>query len=185
MRFAILALVALSKTADASPEFAIGVNSPLSIVSGFAYGVSGYMALDKHQALRVNVASYASDYLWEDEIDANLSGRKRDASVSYVYYPRRVWDGFLVDVGVLGRNHHTVSYNYDYDRANFISDTNTIAGRGMFGWSWLIGGHAFIAVAAGGSLGYEFGAVKYAMSERTIGQQTKFPESYLRFGGAF
>src|SRR6476659_4062508 len=98
MRFAVvvaLSFVGVQSTsahvADASPEFAIGVNSPVSVATGFAYGVSGY------------IASYASDYLWEDEIDAALSGRKRDVSASYVYYPRRVWDGFLIEAGPLVR----------------------------------------------------------------------------------
>jgi hypothetical protein len=185
MRAWLLALVTLPQAAHASPEFALGVNSPVSIAKGFAYGVSGYIALDEHQALRTNVASYESDYLWEDEIDAALSGHKYDVSISYVYYPRRVWDGFLLDAGVLGRRHHAVSYDYDYDRANWVADTNTIAARGMAGWSWLFGGHVFIAVAVGASYGYEFGSVTYPTMERAIGERSLFPESYLRVGGAF
>jgi hypothetical protein len=189
LTLAITALLAFTSSANASsdaPEYAIAVNSPVSIILGFAYGVSGYVKLAEHQALRLNVASYQSDYTWEDEGDAALSGNKRDASASWVCFPRRFLDGGLVELGALVRRHHSMSYDYLDNVENWTLDSSTLAVRGMAGWSWLIHNHAFMSLAAGASVGYEFGTATERMeTSMHVSRTILWPEAYVRFGAAF
>jgi hypothetical protein len=178
------------------PRFAIALNSPLAWTIGW-FGASAYMRLGDHVALRANVATYryggpggvigglASAF---NDGGTGYGGRILDVGIAGVLYPRRPWDGPLLEVGVLRRGRDV--YMWPEFDPRVTTRSTTYAGRALVGWSWLFGPHMFIAVAAGLSVGREAGR------ETTMpdyGDATTKPlrrrqidgESYLRFGVAF
>jgi hypothetical protein len=66
-----------------------------------------------------------------------------------------VWDGFLLEVGALRRERDV--YVWPESESQTFTRSTEYAGRALVGWSWLIHQRAFIAIAAGLSVGYESG----------------------------
>ncbi len=200
----VASLVASTSIAAADPEpaatastslpaVAIAVNAPFMWPLTKSVGVSGYVAIHAHQSVRINVASY--DYLHLSEVLADGEGaphgRTTDVGVSWQYFPRSVWNGFVVELGVMRRAQDT--RDYDEDEVPTITDTNATgyAARAMLGWSWLGWDRVFVAAAAGGSIG------RYTGTETTVddyfdqmwvtrdfARLEGSLEAYLRFGVA-
>jgi hypothetical protein len=193
-------------SASASPKestevpqarFAIGVNSPLGWLVG-SFGASAYVRLGDHFAARANVARFrnagpggllgATATAFVDG-ETGYKGRLFDVGIGGVWYPRRPWDGFLLELGVLRRDRHT--YVWPEFEPQVATQTTTYAGRALVGWSWLIGQHMFIAVAAGVSsgreTGHEISTDDYSRTTmtRAVDHQRLGGEGYLRIGVAF
>ncbi|HEX8108274.1 MAG TPA: hypothetical protein VF516_11130 [Kofleriaceae bacterium] len=176
----------------------IATNLPFLWAQGYSIAGSVSVNLSAHHAIRANVAS------WQyDNIVAGLhaaegggdfvpgDGRTTDIALSWVFYPRRLWDGFLLEVGALHRS-RDVTWKDDDDLASFPFTerrTRMDAGRVMIGWSWRINPYLFIATAVGLSDGWEVGSEAERRADgstaRTtpIAQQAGSLEGYLRFGG--
>jgi hypothetical protein len=187
--------------AAAAPRLhaALGVNSPLSWPHGTSVGGSLYLGIGDHHAIRVNGARYqyrggAGGQLLLEALGAedlpSHSGHTSDVGLAWVYYPRRSWSGVTLELGVLrrARDHRLVESE---DPNVLETRTTTYAGRAMVGWSWLIGKHVFVAVAAGISVGHESGtedAQRYPdyMTVRTdVSRKDIAGEGLLRIGLAW
>lgn len=197
---AVLAIFAAPARAEGTPEvelpIAFGVSSPQGWLHR-SFGGSAYIALGPHHALRGNLAYYenAEPLLSVLAIAlggdiASHTGRINDAGAALVWYPRRVWDGFTLEAGVLRRGRRT---RVEAEFADVIKTrSTTYAGRAMIGWSWLYAGRVFIAISAGVSVGREVGE-ETAFPEFPSGMSTTTSvtrpqvdaESYLRIGFAF
>jgi hypothetical protein len=205
-RSAVLALVVvvtLSSVAAAEPvdevrheptgpSFAFATGSVQNWLVG-TLGVSGYVAVAPHHALRANVARYnrpsalaaVADGFSDD--GSGDTGKITDAGVGWVWYPQRLWDGVTVEAGVVLRGRSSV-YWPEFDGRTETHSTS-YAGRLMVGWSWLMGRHLFIAVAAGASAGRERGRETVTPDSSTkMPTTTAFDrrqveaETYVRFG---
>jgi hypothetical protein len=191
----------VAKTSGVEHPIALAVNSPVgwtgdSFVDSFA--ASAYIALDQHHALRGNLAffessgglsSFASVVMGGD---SSSSGRIRDAGAAWVWYPDRLWDGFTFEAGVLLRERRTEHAPEFADTID--TESTTYAGRAMIGWSWLLGGRVFLAIAVGLSAGREIGLETITPdvigpmrmeTTRPIDRMQVDGEGYLRFGFAF
>src|SRR5436189_905086 len=145
------------------PQIAISTNVPFM----WGHSVSGSVAVGfrTHHAIRANVASYESggdigvlvgDVFFDgDGSDASIEGRNLDIGVSYMMFPRRLWDGFFIEAGALIRGKHKNVTDEFASPEIVITDTTTFAARGHIGWSWLLGNHFFIQAAIGASTGHE------------------------------
>jgi hypothetical protein len=162
---AILALLAGIARADV-PEVAVAVNAPFRWVGGDAVAVSGYVGLTERQALRLNVASYTPSAALGDAIsiamggdgdEASRSGRITDVGAGWMFFPDGLWHGFTIELGALVRARSTHSYDDNASPAIVDTDTRTLAGRALVGWSWTIGAHVFISAQAGLSAGWATG----------------------------
>jgi hypothetical protein len=144
-----------------SSRFALAVNAPL----GWAirsFGVSGYVRLDEHLAVRGNLASYQNSDLIGGTVGAIMGGGGTgyggtifDVGIAGIWYPTRMWDGFLLEVGALRRDRDV--YVWPESESQTFTRSTEYAGRVLVGWSWLVGQRAFIATAMGLSVGYESG----------------------------
>jgi hypothetical protein len=183
-----------TRTTDASgPAIALGVSLPLAWLDG-SFGASAYVGLGHHHAVRANFARYEPIRL--SDLAAVATGGDSpahggwitDLGIGWVWYPRRLWDGFTLEVGAIRRDRDTFLWPEFDPRVETRS--TTYAGRAMIGWSWLIKGHVFVAVAAGGSVGYESGHETITpdaggpMSKVAIARPRGDAELYLRFGFA-
>jgi len=184
-------------------RIAIAVNSPISWgIGGGGFGISGWAGLTEHQAIRANVASYGAGYYpvamlaavssgAPPDEDCSATGTISDVGASWVYFPRKVYSGLSLEVGALRRS--TTKAVLGCDLAASFDTTRhsvTYAGRAMIGWSWMLGDHAFIAIAVGAAKGVERGHVDQRQSDDSpletvrVDQWTPTFESYLRFGAA-
>lgn len=207
----IFALLAFSRASFADPiaetpavekqapkqdaPMAIAVNNPLAWFGG-SVGVSLYRRVGPHQALRFNVAThpYGSGFVGAvTEDEASYDGRILDVGAAWMYFPRRVWDGPTLEVGLLRRAGETHVQD-EYAMNEIVNrDTQLFAGRVLVGWSWYISDKAMISFAVGSSGGYETGRETdtkstYPMStpvKHEVGRWTASPEAYLRFGFTF
>jgi len=196
-RMRSLAVVAiLVRTAAASPDVAVAVNAPSGWLDAGSVAGSAYVGLSEHQALRVNAATYAYTQSAAMELfiaalggedEASRSGRFVDVSAGWMYFSNRLWSGFTVELGVLGRARDTTIDDSNASPAVVHTTTHTLAGRALIGWSWLIYDRAFIAVGAGLSAGYEAGSetTEPMTTTRAVGRSAINAEGYLRFGFAF
>lgn len=170
----LMSAVAIADPTDAdqpSPtapiRIALAVNSPLGWIGGHSLGASAYLAVTDRHVLRANVARY--DYgpnlgteliglaAGGDGSEGSYEGHTTDAGLSWMLFPRALWDGFTVELGALVRARDTSVYD-EYAPVPFVAtDTRTVSGRGLIGWSWLVGGRAFLSLQVGGSVGYELG----------------------------
>lgn len=189
--------------APTDPRMSLGVNLPLRWSDGDSVAGSVYVGLSEHHAIRGNVATYKAHGSAATDVIAALAnsdgeevshhGRVTDVGVSWVYYPRRVWDGLLLEAGVLRRARNVGTYDSERTFAYDDKDTSVWAGRGLIGWSWLFGDHFFVAAAAGLSIGYESGFEtqrtddsRNPMTKRShVSRQDTTGEAYLRVGLAF
>lgn len=187
--------------ASLGSSIAIGTNLPMMWTHGFSVAGSLSVSLSARHALRVNVASYAYD----NELNEVLSGlaggddyvardgRTTDVSLSWVFYPRWMWDGFLVELGVLRRS-IDVTMRDDEDLGSAALPVTEwkateYAGRAMIGWSWRLDRHFFIATAVGLSNGWQSGTEEERSTNgrqrmaTPIARDAGSLEGYLRFGG--
>jgi hypothetical protein len=113
-----------------------------------AYSIAGSVSvnLSARHAIRANVASWQYDNFLaglraasDDGDFVPGNGRTPDVARSWVFYPRRLWDGFLVEVGAFHRS-SDVTWKDDEDLNSSSTERRTTmyAGRAMIGWSWRI-----------------------------------------------
>jgi hypothetical protein len=172
------------------PRFALGLSSPVGWPFG-SFGASGYMRIDWHFAVRANIATRTGGGLFGDFIEDSPGGKITDYGISGVWYPRRAWDGLLIEVGALLRARNTYASDFEAD-TKVTTRSTTYAGRALIGWSWQIASCMFVAVAAGGSWGRESGkatSMDATYRDDTMTspvRRTQFDgEGYLRFGIVF
>jgi hypothetical protein len=185
----------VAKPSDIEHPIAIAVSSPLGWLGG-SFGGSVYVALDRHHALRGNVAFFENSgglaliAAIEAGVGHSASGRIRDAGAAWVWYPRRLWDGFTFEAGVLVRERNT-RREPEFDDITRIAST-TYAARAQLGWSWQLGARAFVSIAAGLSAGREtgtetivpgdFGGDVTMKTTRQLDRMQVDGEGYLRLG---
>jgi hypothetical protein len=199
---AVLGLPAFADEGDPH-RIALAVNFPVSWIPssglhGSAIGISGWVGLTEHQAIRANLAAYGPSFhnpvvavaTGAAENECPPRGMVYDAGAAWVYFPRALYSGMSLEVGVLRRSSTQSITLCDLDTYPERDRSSvTYAARAMIGWSWTIGDHAFIATAVGESLGSERGMEtrvdQESMSEtvRVAAWPASF-ETYLRFGAA-
>lgn len=186
----------------AAPEHlvALSVNEPFGWAAG-NLAASASIGLQQHVALRVNVARYGYHAnpageiialaMGDDGDEAWRSGRFLDTGVGVTYYPRKLWSGFTLEVGMNIRQEKThiedeFATPYSTDR-----DINTYAARWLAGWSWLIHDRVTISFALGASAGAARGSETTIEADygtnmmpvtRPVHDDVWAPEGYLRFG---
>jgi hypothetical protein len=198
---ALLLVLATSSVAAAEPDVAFAVNQPFGWAEG-TLGASGYFALAKHHALRANVATYqegatgevVASVLFGGDDESIRKGRITDAGLSYVLFANKFCDGFFLELGALVRARDTYREDDFATPAIVDTDTTTIAGRGMIGWSWTISDSLFISLAVGLSGGHERGQETTApfafdpdrmRTTADVSRTTFEAEGFLRIGAMF
>jgi hypothetical protein len=151
-----------------------------------------YVALSRHQLIRANFAYHENlGVLLPVEDETSHEGSITDLGVGWSWYPRRNWSSLSLEVGPLLRIRDTTD-SPEYD-LSVRRDTTTVAGRGLVGWSWMLGSHVFIAAAVGMSVGYEtgdqtltpnFDSPSQTIIKSHVRRMQTDPEAYLRFGVA-
>lgn len=150
-------------------SIAAAVNNPWSWQTDFEYsfGASVGVGINEHLVIRGNVAHYRQRSSTLGLLtnlalggDGGEGGIRRgnvfDAGVSAMYFPRRAWDGFLVDAGVLYRRHDH-SEDDDFRSPEYVlTQTQSLGARAQVGWSWRYG-PVFLAIALGASASREWG----------------------------
>jgi hypothetical protein len=185
-------------TTSVGGSIAIATNLPFLWPNAYSIPGSVSVNLSARHAIRANVTSWQYDNVAAGLATASsggdfvpADGRTTDVALSWVFYPRRLWDGFLLEVGALHRS-SDVTWKDDDDLASvpFTERRTTLyAGRAMIGWSWRINRYLFIATAVGLSDGWESGTWKERRADGSvamtmaIAEQARSLEGYLRFGG--
>ena len=216
MRLAVLALASLASTAHADPatpavaatvpataapaehRFALAVNEPLGWIDAGALSVSGYGSIDQHQVIRLNVSSWSHHRTLEagdafaaivtsGESGASGNGRYTTAGASWMYFPRRAYDGLSIELGALVQLRHTKDYTDDFSDDATTIDTTRIAGSAVLGWSWLGWDRVFASLQVGASVGRDSGSqlshVENQMDVTTpIDRVGVEGEAFMRFG---
>jgi hypothetical protein len=195
----LLVLVLLGSVAHAETDLAVAVNPPLTWAVGNVGG-SVHVGLDEHQAIRVNAATYQSGggvaglilSGGDAESDARVSGRVTDVGVSYMHFSNKLWDGYFIEAGLVGRA--TRKHEEDDFASSFIVDTDTkmLAARVLVGWHWIFYKRVFISASLGFAGGYEIGTETRQPSsademtfDKDVGRDVLAFEGFLRFGVAF
>lgn len=211
--FAALVSSTLLATAHADPDVTVttrqkvrigfAVNPPLRWFSDGkegdrAFAASLYGALGTHHVLRGNAARYP--YGEDNPIGAitsesSFDGDVTDFGASYMYFPRRAFDGFVVEAGVLFRRTDGVDHGPFWD--DTTRKTDYFAGRALVGWSWLFADRIFTSLQVGASAGYERGMQSVCDSsaatcmeyggpvETKVKERTILPEGFMRIGVVF
>jgi hypothetical protein len=199
---AVTAMVAASVAAAEPISIAAAVNSPFRWDHGEAVAGSVQVGFGGHHAIRATLSSfpYADNIGWaivslplNPDAESSLKrGRVNDVGAGYQWFPRKLWDGPVLEAGLLRR---TIDGTEDY---RFTSpehiETHAVgyAGRGLVGWSVAVSNHLYFATAAGLAIGRYTGTettLPYLgddMSEPMTGTFTRWdttPEFYLRIGG--
>jgi hypothetical protein len=166
-------------------RFAIAGNVPLRGIAG-----SLYVALGKHHVVRGNVARYK--YGEPLATETSYDGNTFDLGASYLYFPRRAFDGFVAEAGFLYRQENGVGHGPFWD--DETENTKLYGGRAMLGWSFLIEDRVFISVQAGASVGKKTGTEERCSSScmdygddpdvKRISEVQIAPEVMLRIGVA-
>jgi hypothetical protein len=181
---------------------ALGTNLPFLWKDGDTLAASLYVGLSEHGAIRANVASYrshapvASDAIGavlfdSDGSEASFSGRTTDVGIGWVYYPRSLWDGFLLEAGALRRARDISVHDSNRTPERVTTTTTVYAARALIGWSWLLGRHVFVATGVGLSVGHESGAEifetedNHMTTRESVSRTAVTGEAYLRIGAAF
>lgn len=184
---------------------AIGFNPPFRWFDKPAVGVSGYVAIRRHHAIRLNYASYPNggleavgtligDVFFDgDGSESIYSGRISDIGIGYQFYTRSVFEGLVAELGILRRRFDTRKDD-EWSGERVITDATQFAGRALVGWSWLYHERIFLAMAVGLAIGRTTGTEMYAVDEfdpnppfmtRSISRTDASPEVYLRMGARF
>src|SRR5512140_1894472 len=145
----------IQTTETDEPRIAVGVNVPWEWLHS-QVGVSVSVGLGPHQAVRANVARYNNTGPLTAFLDEDFyKGRFIDVGVGWVFYPRRLWDGPMLEAGLNRRDRDTAESHYD--GPDIQTRSVTYAARLMFGWSWRLTQHSYLAAALGFSVGREAG----------------------------
>ena len=192
--FAAAALVAATARAEPGPPWGIPRAEPtppgaapqtleLAVPIAFAanvpfawpwsVGVSAWVGVDDHHAIRANFARYRGP-LWQS-IAAAFSGEgsdleegdippdfghTTDVSLGWVHYPRRVLDGATLEASALLRLNRLRDRIDSQNMASEEQFTNEYGVRALAGWTWRLGHWWFLAASVGASVGYERGREK-------------------------
>ena len=141
--------------------FAIASGSPIEWIMG-TLRLSADVGLGNHVAVRASFETFDTHMTGQQIVgpllgaevgDFSRFARVSDYGVSVVWYPRRLWDGFLLDVGASYRD-CDCELRTDFSFQNQAERTIG-TGHAMAGWSWMLGEHAFFAFAAGVSASRE------------------------------
>ena len=177
------------KAVLADHRVALAVNLPL--MWGSSVGVSATVAVADHHAVRFNGSRYDKLFLtWFMTEDVVPTGRNYDGSVSWIYYPRKVFTGATVEVGALYRDGAEEYFYLGGRNNNYDIESRILAGQAFVGWNWRLGGTMYVATAVGASVGYEKGKNTFLDENRqsvteTVGKSHVGTEGYLRFGAVF
>jgi hypothetical protein len=171
--------------ASSSPSagFSVGLNLPFGWYAG-NLAASTSFGFRRHHAVRANFATY-------HPIDSE-TGLVYDFGAAWVYYPRALWSGPMVEVGALLRSRDLAGYESDdFDDLHIETDTRTYAGRALGGWTWRLDAGVFFAAALGFSVGYERGEESKLTNfddmptHSNVSRLDGAFEFYLRFGLVF
>lgn len=200
---ATVAIALWSSVASAAPfvdeRVALAVNQPFFWAQK-VIGVSLYVGLDRHHAIRANVANYPALGTQAIAVIAAPSGGTPsdrggyfDIGAGWQWFPRELWRGPTVELGLLWRSDRT-RYPDAADMTSVFEverDARGVFARGLVGWSWLFHGRVFVMTAVGGALGYERGTEVVQLDDYTTRYTRPAPpvvatlEGYLRFGLTF
>ncbi|HUJ62272.1 MAG TPA: hypothetical protein VLX92_27380 [Kofleriaceae bacterium] len=161
----MLLLLVRPAAADPAPP-AVAFNEPIGWPSGVSVAGSVYLGVSARQVLRVNLASYEQIVGGFGDLVSGLAGgdgadragHTTDVGVGWLGFPRRAYDGAMVEAGVIYRHRdlavtdEDAMYEYDATRSD------EVAARALVGWSWLFTRRVFVSLAVGVSAGYEFGS---------------------------
>lgn len=171
--------------APAAPSagVSVGLNLPFGWYAG-NLAASTSFGFRRHHAVRVNFATYRP-------IDTE-TGPVYDLGAAWVYYPRALWSGPMLELGALLRSRDLAGHESDdFDDLYVETDTRSYAARALAGWTWRVDRRVFFATAFGFSAGYERGAESKLLSyedmpthARVSRLSTEF-EFYVRFGLVF
>jgi hypothetical protein len=181
---------------------ALGTNLPFLWKDADTLAASLYVGMSQHHAIRANIASYKSHgpvvtdvigaILFDsDGSESSHGGRTTDVGISWVYYPRSLWDGLLLEAGALRRARDVSVHDSNRTPEHVTTITTVYAARAMIGWSWLLGRHVFVATGVGVSVGHESGAeileTEYPQmtTHDSVSRVDVAGEAYLRIGAAF
>ena len=197
-----LGLLALLVASPAHADNAFSVNPPFRWATGGAVGASGYFGLSEHHAIRANVARYehapngAAEMIGilfydSDGTEATFGGKVTDAGIGWMISPRRLCDGFSLELGALVRLRDTSVEDSHAPEFRVEADTTTIAGRALVGWSWRYA-DLFLAVQVGISGGIERGSetvqrgeLDNMRSSRDVERHAVSAEGIMRLGAVF
>jgi hypothetical protein len=214
--FALAVMATSTAHAEPAPAGELGRGLPIAVAVNapvawpWSVAASAWVGLDGHHAIRANYARYRGP-LWRVipamlESDGDFEegalkpdfGHTSDLSVGWVYYPRRVLDGAMIEVGALCRLNRLRNRIDDQNVAKEGQDTNVYSGRVLVGWTWRLSDWWFFATSIGAALGYERGSEKklvgYDYSNNSVMEIIKDArvsrpdvsvEAYLRIGMAF
>jgi len=178
------------KSEEGGPRFSFGVNSPLSWLRK-SFGASLAIGVNRHHAIRANFARYNPD----DLLLLLAAGGERlprigsiqDLGLSWTYYPRKLWDGVMLELGAI-RRERDVQVLGDVGE-DWTTRSVAYGGRATVGWSWRLGRAWFVSIAAGLSVSREVGKVTakddLGMVTTKIDRTNTDPEIYMRLGFAF
>ena len=160
----MMVLVLSTPTALAEPR-AFAINEPLGWYDARSIGVSYYDSVTTHHVIRASIASYANrffnlDGLASDDAPNTYRGRTTDLGLGWMYFPRRAHDGLSLELCALVRMRDLTTIQGDSaSPLPYRVDTNTrtLAARALVGWSWLYEQRAFFSIAAGVSVGRQWG----------------------------
>lgn len=192
------AAAAAASAVEAPPaRYAVAMNGPLSWLIGSLSG-SVYVRITDNLVASANIATSQNTapggVLGAIESETAYGGSIFDVEVGVVWYPmRRAWDGLTLEIGAI-RRERNVSVWPEFD-SKILTRSTEYGGRTMIGWSWLMGRHAFIAIAGGISRGYETGVNTDTHNDQAMPgppTTTRFrhferteAEGYMRVGIAF
>lgn len=177
----------------AGAPIAVSVSSPVGWLRD-TFGASVYVAPGAHSVIRANFSRYDAESLLLSLLanfeNAPHHGTITDLGIGWSWYPRRPWDGFLLELGVNRRERDTWVHSEIEDRVDTTS--TTYAGRALIGWSWMLNRRMFLAIAVGASAGREKGRDKITpefprempTTQAVDRTQVDF-ESYWRLGVVF
>lgn len=170
-------------------SFAIGVNSPFGWFQRDtrSIGASLFLGVTPHFAARASFARYENpESLWRAIASGENFGPRGtfiDAGLACTWFPRRLWEGPTLELGALWRGRDTTLRPGQSDEIK--TDSNMYGPRAMVGWSWLVTRHIFVAVAVGGSLGYETGRATTGGMTKSVSRGQADGEGYFRIGFAY
>ena len=187
------ATVPAAPTDASTVKLAVAINPPVRwFTDEKAVAASLYVGAGEHHVIRGNVARYPYGALL-DFGEAENAGDVTDLGASYMYFPRRAFDGFVVEAGAVYRQTEGVSRGPFFD--DTTEKTSFIAGRGLVGWSWMLGSYVFTSVQVGASVGYERGMKSLCSSScmnegadpmvTRVKELTFAPEGFMRIGVVF
>jgi hypothetical protein len=193
LAFGLVMLAAATASAEPAVEghaIGVAVNEPLGWVDAAAIGASAYLQISAHNVVRANFATWDHAHTSTFGSEAKYAGgRYTDGGVSWMYFPRKAYDGFSVELGGVVR--HDNSWDIDDFDQKLTNDKNVYGARVLVGWSWLFKERGFISAQLGASVGPEHGTITsedtvepgvYMPITTRVDRIHVSPEYNLRFG---